>query len=274
MPTSQINGVGIYWEIEGQSGEPLVLVHGSWGDHTNWAPVVPALSRSFRVLTYDRRGHSRSERPAGQGSVREDAMDLAEVLAQLGPGPVHVVGSSFGAAIALRLAAQRSELFASLIVHEPPLFDLLEDEPEAQASLSAARDRMSRVVSLLEAGEWSSGARQFVETIAFGPGSWTELPDEVRQTFVTNAPTWLDEMHDPDALSLDLEGLRSFSAPALLTVGDQSAPFFAPTLDRIAAAMPRAERWTYAGAGHVPYLTHPSEYVRVVEDFIGRAAAA
>jgi pimeloyl-ACP methyl ester carboxylesterase len=270
MPTSRINGVGIYWEIQGRAGEPIVFVHGSWGDHTNWSSVVPALSPSFRVLTYDRRGHSRSERPAGQGSVREDALDLAEVMAQLEHWPVHVVGSSFGASIVLRLAALRPELFASLIVHEPPLFGLLEDEPGAQAPLAAARQRMSEVVSLLEAGEWTSGARQFAETIAFGPGSWARLPDDVRETFVFNAPTWLDEMHDPEALEIDLDGLRSFPAPAMLTVGDQSASFFPATVDRIAAAMPKAEKWTYAGAGHVPHLTHTREYVRVVKDFIKR----
>lgn len=40
----------------------MVLIHGSWGDHANWQAVVPGLSESFRVLTYDRRGHSKSEK--------------------------------------------------------------------------------------------------------------------------------------------------------------------------------------------------------------------
>ena len=66
MSVSRINGIRLYWQTTGTAGDPLVLVHGSWGDRRNWAPVVPALSRSFRVLTYDRRGHSRSERPVGK----------------------------------------------------------------------------------------------------------------------------------------------------------------------------------------------------------------
>jgi len=92
MPTSQVNGIRVYWEINGDVGDPMVLVHGSWGDHQNWAAAVPALSRSFRVLTYDRRGHSRSERPAGQGSVRDDVADLAALLVELRHSPAHVVG--------------------------------------------------------------------------------------------------------------------------------------------------------------------------------------
>ena len=268
MPISQVNGVRIFWEMAGEAGDPLVLVHGSWGDHQNWASVVPALSRSFRVLTYDRRGHSRSERPAGQGSVRDDVADLIALSEELGHAPAHFVGNSFGASIVLRLAAAQPTLFRSLIVHEPPLFGLLKDEPKAKLALAAVQERMSAVVSLLTAGDWAAGARQFVETIAFGPGAWPKLPEELRKTFVFNAPTWLDEVHDPEALEIDLGGLRGFAAPALLTIGDQSAPFFPLVVDRIAAVMPQATVRTFAGAGHVPHLSHPEDYVRVVTEFV------
>lgn len=262
----------MYWEITGEAGDPLVLVHGSWGDHENWASVVPALSRSFRVLTYDRRGHSRSERPAGQGSIRDDVADLAALLEELRHTPAHVAGNSFGASIVLRLAAARPELFRSLIVHEPPLFGLLKDEPDAKGALAAVEERMSAVVSLLTAGEQEGGARQFVETIAFGPGAWPELPEEVRERFVFNAPTWLDEVHDPEALEIDLGGLRGFAAPALLTVGDQSAPFFPLVVNRVAAVMQSATLRTFAGAGHVPHLSHPEEYVTLVREFVNGSA--
>lgn len=267
-PTSSVNGIQIHWEIDGDVGDPIVLVHGSWGDHENWGSVVPALSRRFRVLTYDRRGHSRSERPAGQGSVREDVADLAAVLETLQHSPAHVVGNSFGASIVLRLAAERPELFRSLIVHEPPLFGLLKDDPAATRALAAAQERISTVVSLLTAGKSTEGARQFVETIAFGPGAWAELPQQVRERFVFNAPTWPDEAHDPEALEIDLTGLRRFAAPALLTIGDQSPPFFPLAVNRIAAAMPNAKTRTFAGAGHVPHLSHPAAYVEVVMEFI------
>ena len=145
MSVSRINGIRLYWQTTGTAGDPLVLVHGSWGDRRNWAPVVPALSRSFRVLTYDRRGHSRSERPGGQGNVREDVADLAALLDELGQSPAHVVGSSFGGCIVLRLAAARPELFHSLIVHEPPLFGLLTDEPDSRQALTSVQERMSAV---------------------------------------------------------------------------------------------------------------------------------
>ena len=104
MPFMNVNSVNLYYETAGD-GRPVVLVHGSWGDHHNWAPVVPLLSQSFRVVTFDRRGHSQSEAGRNQGSFAEDADDLGELIERLGLAPAHVVGNSGGAAIALRLAS-------------------------------------------------------------------------------------------------------------------------------------------------------------------------
>src|SRR5574338_744446 len=121
MADAHVNGIRLFWEQHGDSGAPLVMVHGSWGDHHNWDAVVPELAKSFRVMTYDRRGHSQSERPAGQGSLDEDVADLAELIGSNGLAPVHVIGNSGGAIVSLKLAAFRPELLASLVVHEPPL---------------------------------------------------------------------------------------------------------------------------------------------------------
>ena len=121
MPQIKVDGVALYYELEG-SGEPLALVHGSWGDATNWRFVVPGLAESFRVLAYDRRGHSRSEPPDQPGSVDEDGDDLAALLEALDLAPAHVATNSWGGNIALRLATRRPDVFRSLSCHEPPLW--------------------------------------------------------------------------------------------------------------------------------------------------------
>jgi pimeloyl-ACP methyl ester carboxylesterase len=270
MPDVRVNGVRLAYEIAGE-GETLVLVHGSWGNRHNWAPVFEPLARSFRVLRYDRRGHSESERPASQGSFEEDADDLAALIEALGPAPVHVVGNSGGAAIALKLAAKRPGLFRSLAVHEPPSFRVVRDAAELAPMMDAVATRIENVVGLLTAGRVEDGARAFVEQIAFGPGMWPKLPEALRNTFVSNAPTFLDETRDPDGLDLDLGALARFDRSALLTFGDASPPFFRAVVDRVAAAMPRATRFTFAGAGHVPHLTHPADYVQRIT---GHARAA
>src|SRR5918911_1245828 len=207
MPTIAVNGTRLYYELSGVGDVPVVLVHGSWIDHHNWDAVVPPLARTFRVLTYDRRGHSRSAPATTQGSIREDAADLAALLEALALAPAHVVGNSFGASIALRLATERPEVFRSLAVQEPPLFGLLANDPTTRGSLPELSRRAAVVAELLRAGQLAEGARQFVETMAFGPGMWDKLPEEARRTFVANALTFLDEGRDPEWATVDLAAL-------------------------------------------------------------------
>ena len=273
MSAARINGIELSYELSG-SGEPLVLVHGSWGDHHSWDPVVSLLAESFRVLAYDRRGHSASERPAGQGSVFEDADDLAGLIDELGLAPAHVAGNSFGAVVALRATTRRPEVFRSLIVHEPPLFPLLAGT-ELEPALAEAQRRIVAVVGLLEGGDHEGAARLFVETIAFGPGAWDEqLTPQMRDVRIANAPTFLDEARDPDAVQIDLAALAAFDRPALLTSGTESAPFFGPVVDMVAESLPRSERVTIDGADHVPHISVPERYVELVRSFAQAGAAS
>lgn len=273
MPYSEINGVRLHWELSGDTGEPLVLVHGSWVDHSNWDMVAPSLAQEYRVLRYDRRGHSRSERPEAQGSIREDVADLAGLIEELRLAPAHVIGSSFGGAIALQLAAVRPDLVRSLTVNEPPLTNLLAGEPAGQQMLQQVNEGLSVVEKLLAAGDMEGGVRFFVEDIIFGPGTWEQLPAEVRETVIFNAPTFLDELHDPEAFVFDPSHLRGFTRPVLLIVCDESPPPFQLVVQRLADGLPHAEIKTFAGARHEPEQTHAEEYVAVVNDFLRRQVA-
>jgi len=236
-----------------------------------WPFIVPGLAQRFRVVVYDRRGHSQSERLPAQGSVHEDVADLAAIIERAG-APAHVLGNSFGASISLRLAGERPELLRTLNVHEPPLFDLLRDDPERKPLAEGLDKRILAVVNDLAAGNMEEGARRFLDTVAIGPGAWDNfVPDEAKRTLINNAPTFLDECRDPEALGIDTQVLSRFSRPVLLTDGSESPPIFAPVLDKLAAVLPNATRKTFAGAGHLPHLTHPQEYVEAIVDFISGA---
>jgi pimeloyl-ACP methyl ester carboxylesterase len=274
MPTATVNGVRLFYHLTGDAGPPLALVHGAWGDHTAWDLVVPALAERFRILAHDRRGHSQSERPPGQGSRAEDAADLAALLERLGLAPAHVVGNSSGGSIALRLAARRPDLVRSLIVHEPPLLDLPLDDPAAARAARETRARIGAVVARLATGDLEGGAREFFDTVALGPGAWDAYPPERRRTFVANAPTYLDGARDPEAFTVDLAALAAFPRPVLLTYGDQSLPYFPPIVRTLGAVPPRAEVRLLAGVGHVPHTTHPEAYAATVAAFAEAADAA
>ncbi|MFF0297142.1 alpha/beta fold hydrolase [Kitasatospora sp. NPDC004614] len=270
MPVARVNGVGLYYELAGD-GDPLVLVHGSWTDHATWGAVVPALAERYRVLAYDRRGHSQSERPAGQGTRTEDEQDLAALIETFDLAPAHVAGNSFGASTALGLAARRPELFRSLVAHEPPLMGIVGEDPDLRPLMRAMGEKLESVRAHLRAGENLAGAEQFVEEVALGPGNWEQLPDWLRDTLVTNAPTFLDELADPDWLFLDLAGLSGYTGPALLTNGTESPPWFPAIISRLGEALPRAEVRTLEGTGHVPHVSHPEDYLRSLTGFLAAA---
>jgi pimeloyl-ACP methyl ester carboxylesterase len=267
MPIDKINSVNIFWELTGEKGDPLVLVHGSWGDHHNWDLVVGEFSKSFRVLTYDRRGHSQSERPTGQGSVDEDIDDLIGLINHLNLSPAHIVGNSFGAAIVLKTAAKQPDLFRSMVIHEPPLIGLLKDNPGTQEILRIVNEKIRAVVDLIASGNLEKAAEEFVESIALGPGEWVKLPIEVQKTFIYNAPTWFDEMQDPNSLQIDIETISGFRKPALISAGSESPPFFPFIIDKLMNAMPHSKRITIEEAGHVPHMSHPAKYIDMVRSF-------
>src|ERR1041385_528770 len=103
MSMIETNGIKLFYEITGNGEHPIVFVHGSWVNHHSWDFVAPLLSSRFQMLTYDRRGHSKSERLEGQGKTADDVSDLASLMEQTGFAPAHVVGNSFGGSIVLKL---------------------------------------------------------------------------------------------------------------------------------------------------------------------------
>lgn len=270
MPRISANEVELNYDLTG-SGGTLVLVHGGWSDRNNWLTVVPELARSFSVVAYDRRGHGLSARDV-PGSRRDQEDDLAALIEGVSGEPAHVVGTSFGASIAIGLASRRPELVRSIVAHEPPLISVAAGDPQVQVQLEAVQATVEAVVARVERGDALGAAEQFVEEVALGPGAWELLPQPLRETMVDSAQTFVAEQQDPMWASVELDELASIECALLLTQGDQSPAWFRPIVAKLAEAIDQAEVHTYRGAGHAPHLTHPSDYLARVTDFLSRSS--
>jgi len=272
---ADVNGVKLYYETVG-AGEPIVLTHGSWTDGTGWAPSLGALAERFQVVAWDRRGHSRSQNADHPGSRSEDAADLAALIEHLGTGPVHAVGNSYGAIVTLTLVTNRPDLVTSAAVHEPPLFTLLEGntDPAVADALAATAGPLETVAALIEAGDHRAAAEHFIDNMALGPGSWPQLPETFRALVEGNALTYLDELRDPTALSIDTAALAATTVPILLTHGTTSPVLFPAVIDELALLVPTARVETLTGAGHIPYATHPEAWVAALTAFQNQIAAS
>jgi pimeloyl-ACP methyl ester carboxylesterase len=159
-----------------------------------------------------------------------------------------------------------------VIAHEPPLFGVGERNRELRPAMWEVRAQLDDIADLLRHGNPSLGAEKFIEEVALGPDAWVHLPEEIRQTMVDNAPTFLETISDPDWAELDVEALNQAHCPVLLTDCEQGPPYYSAVIAELASQLERVWRYTFAGAGHMPHLSQPAEYVETVRSFAAATA--
>jgi pimeloyl-ACP methyl ester carboxylesterase len=115
MPYANNAGVKIFWESQGE-GEPVLLIMGLGYTSEMWHRVVPALSPSYRVITFDNRGVGRTDQPPGPYAIATMADDSAAVMDAAGLERAHVFGISMGGMIAQELALRHSARVRSLVL--------------------------------------------------------------------------------------------------------------------------------------------------------------
>lgn len=255
-------------------GEAILFIHGSWDDHKSWKGVIDCLGSTYRKVSYDRRGHSGSTAPAGQGHLSEDVNDALALIQYLKMTPAHVVGHSYGANVAIALAYTYPDRVRSLFVHEPPVFSLLNDTASSKLLKQQAGDLMQAAADLLVSGEVESGAKLFIEKVAFGEGSWRNLFDQqARNTILGNSDTWLDQFRDPERLAIDVSRLRAYSGMITLSAGTDSLPAYTAVIRRIENELPMAKTARIEGGGHGAHISHPRLFAKAILRHLGEIQA-
>jgi pimeloyl-ACP methyl ester carboxylesterase len=232
-------------------GPPVLLIHGSAADHTTWGiQLASPLRERFTLLAYDRR--------ADATTVEAHAADAAEVLA--GERAL-IVGSSFGAVIALELVRTRPELCAGAVLIEPPMA-ASDQVTAAPAEFLAEFDRRAA-----EQGG-PAAAEYFLRTV-LGDAAFERMPRAFQDR---SKGSWAEIRADSVALLAyrpRYAELASVHVPVLLLGGDRSAAYFRPTLDALAAALPRARLEIVMGGGH---MLHAEARRRFAELLVAFAA--
>lgn len=257
----------LHYEESGSAGDRIALVHGYWGDHHQWDAAAAQLAGTYRVISYDRRGHGGSQVSRETVSLAEQVTDLSELISMVGRGPVHIIANGAGATIALKLALQRPEQVRSLNLHEPALTGVLGDNPMAAPLHRAFRELEANVVARIQAGDRLGAAQLYVNGTGSEPGGWAQLPKESQQAFVQNAPATLRELEDPALKQMELTSFSTYREPIVLTGGSRSAPGFASINDQVASGFYHALRFSFEGAGHFPHATDQAQFARVAGEF-------
>lgn len=253
MPHVTANGVRLYYEEHG-SGDPIVLIHGTSSSALVWGAAVDELAEIGRVITYDRRGCTRSERPEPYDvtAVADHADDAHRLLQALGAEPAVVVGRSYGGCVALDLALRHRESVRALVLLEAVLSGLSAAADTWGASIAESVERTAAHLGVDSVGE------AFIREVL---GEWERLPEQLREMFTANGPAILAELRGGDLVAESTQ-LAELTAPTLLVSASESAEAFRDVTRALALAIPGA-RTAQVGGGHMVNPADP-----VVRSFV------
>ncbi len=232
----------------------MLLIHGSASDHMTWSIQLSSpLRERFTLIAYDRRDAT---------TVEEHAADAAEVLAgcqRVVNERALIVGSSFGAVIAIELMRTRPELCAGAVLIEPPM--AADDEtPAAPAAFLAEFDRRAEQEGGRAAGEF------FLRTV-LGDAAFERMPRAFQER---SKQRWASIRADSAALIAyrpRYAELAAVGVPTLLVGGDRSASYFRPTLEALLHTLPRARLEIVTGAGHMLHAEAPRKFGELLAGF-------
>jgi pimeloyl-ACP methyl ester carboxylesterase len=241
-------------------GEPLLLICGTSQSHRLWAPLLPALSARYRVISYDHRGIGNSDRGEGPISMASLANDAAALLDELGVDRAHVLGWSLGSTVAQELALAHPERVATLVL----------------AATWGRTDAFQASVFTGLSHPWRTGHRDAALAalgIAYSPEllnspEFLPLMQQLEPLFPSSPSQMatVAEQWDADLAHDALDRLEQITAPTLVIAGEQD--LLTPpgqgrvVADRIPGA--RFELFTGPGSSHAALMERPDEFTDLV----------
>jgi len=253
-----VNGAQIYYEIRG-SGPPLLLIMGLTGDAGWFEPLAELLEGQFTVITYDRRGNSRSPRPEGwkSTSIAEQADDAAGLLSALSVSPAIVFGNSLGAMIALELVARHPRAVRAAIVHEPPFLSLLYHAHDLvdfwKAKVAKGGPRYAlRLFTGMKEDETINGLDSSV----------------MKRSFDNGEVIFSMEMPVTISYKPNLKALKGSKVPILVAAGEETAMYLF-CASRWLATQLSTDLHMLPG-GHVGYAVQPREFATALLPILQR----
>jgi|SRR5580658_1884609 pimeloyl-ACP methyl ester carboxylesterase len=241
------DGVGVFYQVTGSGdGPPILLTHGFGSSSRMWASNVDALAADRPVITWDMRGHGRSDSPGRQElySAAACVADMAALLDQAGTSRAVLGGLSLGGYLSLTFYLAHPDRVAALVLCDTgPGFRKDQARQEWNDRALAQADRLDRdgLAALGRDGSHHSSA------------------DGVARAARGMLTQW-------DASVID--SLPSVAVPTLVLVGSRDTPFLGAA-SYMAAKIPGARQVVINDAGHAANVDAPAEFNAAVLGFLG-----
>lgn len=274
MPEAVLAGTRICWREQGTGARDMLLLHCSLAHSGAWKGVMDRLDGFFHMRAMDLPGHGRSGAAEARRSWQRQSAEAAIALLERSGGAADLVGHSFGATVALRVAVERPDLVQSLVLIEPVFFSAARDA--GRPELAAHMAKHERFFALLAEGDRHAAAREFSE-MWDGPGAWDLVPP-AQQDYIAaridmirrGGESLLGE--GPDYIPLARVG--EIAAPVLLIEGSETDPVIGAVQESLQSVLPGSARVVVPGAGHMVPITHPGPVADAIGAFIDRLKAA
>jgi 3-oxoadipate enol-lactonase len=252
----EVEGSKLYYEECGTAPQTVVLIHDGVVHSAVWDEVWPEFCKHFHVIRYDRRGYGRS--PAATTWYSE-ADDLLSLLRHLKLNRVALVGSSHGGELSIDFTLAHPEIVQQLVLVGPVVSGM----PYSQHFL----DRGKHAFELLGKGDLKGAISEWSkDQYLIAPGN-----DEARKRLfdlLSTNPQDLQHRDYPLPNKPSLPRLHEIHVPTIIFTGDADIPDVHAHAGAIEAGIPNSRRVVIAGTGHIMYLEKPTEFSRLVIDFI------
>jgi non-heme chloroperoxidase len=259
--------------IERGEGYPTILLHGGMDDMRSWSSQIDAFSCRYRTISYSRRHSEPNENPFTVPSdpAAANANDLAELMQALDIDSAHLIGTSYGALIALTFALRWPSRVTSLTLSEPPMHGWLEKLPDG----TAVHDRFMREVWGRAAAEFKDGkSRQAMEIL----GEAFDTRAGMAECAANGLPLRNARAMMALALSeepfprLDRTAVARLATPTLVVRGEASDLIHTIGATELTRLLKRVCTAVIPGAGHRVPTENPEAFNQVVLEFLRTVA--
>ena len=248
-------------------GPHVVLLHSSGSSGRQWDALVNGIQDRFRLQAIDLHGHGGTQAWLGDHALRlEDDAALVEPLLQA-PGGIHLVGHSYGGAVALKLAALYPDRVRSVVAFEPVLFRLLFDYSPRDLSSKEVLIAAASIRHWLELGHVERSAQRFVDFWS-GTGSWTALQAGHQQVIAARMPSIVAHFRALFADSMTRDTLSGLRMPMLCLTGEKTLSTTRRLGELLRHWMPQATHEAMTGMGHLGPVTHPTQVASRIAGFL------
>lgn len=250
----------------------LLLLHSSGASHRQWRQLIAQAAQSWRILAPDLFGYGGTplpERTSQPASILQAEMDLLGTLLGQVDGPVHVVGHSYGGAVALELALLHPKRIAALALYEPVLFGVLRDSDQ-QAAWREIAMVAQRQVDLVAAGNLRGAASAFL-AYWVGPGAFEAMPEAQQSSVTAGMPKVAAEFGALLRWRTTPLDFSALTMPLLLLCGSDTTCAVRGVIAELRRLLPAPRFVEVAGGRHMAPLLQPDLVNPLLMDFLDTA---